>query len=326
MIICQTPLRISFFGGGTDFPEFFSHHSGAVLATGIDKYIYHSVTQFPSALFDYNIRLAYRKVECVKHVSEIKHTPFREVLNNLGVDRDVEINLAADLPAYSGLGSSSSFTVGLIHALMAHQGRFISQSDLAYEAIRMERYVLKEHVGCQDQVLAAFGGLNLVQFRGENNIVVSRIPLGRCRLEELDNSLLLFFTGITRKAHDMEKNKLNRLVENNQNLNRILKLVDEGYDVLSGNGSLSAFGDLLHRTWMEKRQLDPEVSNPQIDHMYDIAREAGALGGKLLGAGGGGFMLLFVPQELQEKVRTRMADYVEVPFHINMPGSRIIHS
>lgn len=202
MIICQTPLRISFFGGGTDFPEFFTHHHGAVLGTGIDKYIYHSVSQFPSALFDYSIRLAYRKVECVKHVSEIEHIPFREVLTNLGVDRDVEINLAADLPAYSGLGSSSSFTVGLIHALMAHQGRFISQAELAYEAIRMERQVLKEHVGCQDQVLAAFGGLSLVQFHGEDNIVVSRLPINRGRLQELDDSLLLYFTGITRKAHE----------------------------------------------------------------------------------------------------------------------------
>ena len=326
MIICQTPLRISFFGGGTDFPEFFEKHQGSVLATGIDKYIYHSVTQFPSALFDYNIRLAYRKVECVKHVSEIEHAPFREILTQLGVEGDIEINLAADLPAYSGLGSSSSFTVGLIHSLLAHQGKFVSQSELAYRAIRMERRILEEHVGCQDQVLAAYGGLNVIQFYGEDNIVVNRIPLGRARLQELDDSLLLFFTGFTRRAHDMEKNKLQRLSQNHGNLEKILKHVDEGYSILSGNGSLSAFGDLLHLTWMEKRGLDPGVSNERIDHMYEIARQAGALGGKLLGAGGGGFMLFFVPQERQARVRACLADYVEVPFHMNAPGSRIIHS
>jgi D-glycero-alpha-D-manno-heptose-7-phosphate kinase len=326
MIICQTPLRISFFGGGTDFPEFFSQDRGAVLATGIDKYIYHSVSAFPSALFDYKIRLAYRKVECVKQVSQIQHKPFREVLKALGIEGDVEINLSADLPAYSGLGSSSSFTVGLINALMAYQGQFISQTDLAYRAIEMERQVLREYVGCQDQVLAAFGGLNLIQFYGEENIVVSRIPLSRSRITELDESLLLYFTGFTRKAHDMEKLKLERLDQNQKHLHKILDFVDQGYQVLSGGNPLCEFGELLHHTWMEKKQLDPGVTNPEINRMYENARRAGALGGKLLGAGGGGFMLFFVPPEIQGKFRSLMAGYVEVPFHINAPGSRIIHS
>ena len=257
MIICQTPLRISFFGGGTDFPEFFEQHQGAVLATGIDKYIYHSVTPFPSALFDYTIRLAYRKVECVKHVSEIEHAPFREILTELGIQGDVEINLTADLPSFSGLGSSSSFTVGLIHALLAHQGKFVSQTELAYRAIRMERRILKEHVGCQDQVLAAFGGLNVVQFYGEENVVVNRIPLKRARLQELDDSLLLYFTGITRKAQDVEKSKLQRLAQNQASLERMLKMVDAAYGVLSGNGPLSAFGALLHQTWSARPRCGP---------------------------------------------------------------------
>lgn len=326
MIISQTPLRISFFGGGTDFPEYFESHRGAVLAAGIDQYIYHSVSHFPSVLFDYSIRLAYTKVERVKDVSQIEHAPFRAILQEMGIKGDIEINLAANLPAFSGLGSSSSFTVGLINALLAFQGKFVSQSELAYRAIRMERQVLKEYTGCQDQVLAAFGGLNVVQFRGEDDITVNRIPLGKQRLKELDDSLLLFFTGIKRRAQDMEKSKFECMKQNRENLDRILKLVDEAYESLNGNAPLSRFAELLNRAWREKRSLAPGVSNDQIDRMYARGMEAGALGGKLLGAGGGGFMLFFVPPERQEKMRARMADYVEVPFHINAPGSRIIHS
>jgi len=326
MIICQTPLRISFFGGGTDFPEFFEHHGGAVLAAAIDKFIYHSVTRFPSALFDYSIRLAYRKVECVKNVSDIEHGPFREILRSLEIERDVEINLAADLPAFSGLGSSSSFTVGLIHALMAFRGQFISKSELAYRAINIERNILKDAVGCQDPVMAAFGGLNIVRFSREDDIMVTRIPLRPERSQELDESLLLFFTGIRRRAGDLERNKLNRLSEIEKNLTTMLKLVDRAHDLLTGNEPLSEFGRLLHLTWMEKRCLDPGVSNPQIDRMYETGMRAGALGGKLLGAGGGGFMAFFVPPERQAAVRAQLREYFEVPFHIGAPGSSIIHS
>jgi D-glycero-alpha-D-manno-heptose-7-phosphate kinase len=326
MIICQTPFRISFFGGGTDFPQFFEHHGGAVLAAGIDKYIYHSVTRFPSALFDYSIRLAYRKVECVKHVSEIEHGPFREILKSLEIERDVEINLAADLPSFSGLGSSSSFTVGLIHALMAFRGQFITKSDLAYRAIHIERNVLKDAVGCQDQVMAAFGGLDLVEFSREDEIAVTRIPLKRERLQELDESLLLYFTGMTRRAGDLERNKLNRLDEIQGNLMRMLKLVEKAHGLLTGHEPLSEFGRLLHSTWMEKRCLHPGVSNERIDQIYESGIRAGALGGKLLGAGGGGFLLFFVPPERQAAFRVKMREYFEVPFHIGAPGSSIIHS
>jgi D-glycero-alpha-D-manno-heptose-7-phosphate kinase len=326
MIICQTPLRVSFFGGGTDFPEFFEQHGGAVLAAAIDKYIYHSVTQFPSALFDYSIRLAYRKVECVKNVSEIEHGPFREILKSLDIERDVEISLAADLPAFSGLGSSSSFTVGLIHSLMAFRGQFISKSELAYRAINIERNVLHDAVGCQDPVMAAYGGLDLVHFSREDDISVTRIPLRRDRLQELDNSLLLFFTGITRRAGDLERNKLNRLGEIQKNLKVMLNLVEQAHSLLTGNAPLSEFGRLLDSTWNEKRCLHPGVSNPQIDHMYETGIRAGALGGKLLGAGGGGFMLFFVPPERHEAMRAQMHQYFEVPFHIGAAGSSIIHS
>lgn len=326
MIICQTPLRISFFGGGTDFPEFFERHGGAVLAAAIDKNIYHSVTRFPSPLFDYSIRLAYRKVECVASLDDIEHAPFREALRSFGIKRDVEISLAADLPSFAGLGSSSSFTVGLIHALSAFLGKSMPRAELAYRAIRMEREVLKESVGCQDQVMATYGGINLVEFQREDQIVVNRVPLRHERLQELDESLVLLFTGITRKANGIEKAKLDRLDQNTDALKRMLRLVEKAHGLLVGRTSLTKFGELLHQTWMEKRTLAPDVTNPKIDRMYDRALEAGAIGGKLLGAGGGGFLLLFVPPDRQAAFRRKMKGFFEVPFHINAPGSTIVNT
>jgi D-glycero-alpha-D-manno-heptose-7-phosphate kinase len=326
MIICQTPLRVSFFGGGTDFPEFFSAHGGAVLATAIDKYIYHSVSHFPSKLFDYSIRLAYRKVECVNDLAEIEHVPFREILRYLGIERDVEISLTADLPSFSGLGSSSSFTVGSINALNAFQGRFIPKGELANLAIRMEREILREAVGLQDQIIAAYGGLNVIEFSAGDNFVVHRVAISKAKLQELDASLLLFFTGVTRRASEIEKRKIENLHRIEGNLKRMLTLVEKAHGVLTGNGSLAAFGELLGETWREKRALDLVVSSPAIDKLYELAGRAGALGGKLLGAGGGGFMLLFVPEERQAKVREALKDYIEIGFSINSPGSSIIHS
>ncbi|MGZ3797729.1 MAG: GHMP family kinase ATP-binding protein, partial [Pseudobdellovibrionaceae bacterium] len=184
MIISKTPLRISFFGGGTDFPEFYEQHGGAVLGAAIDKNIYHAVTRFPSELFDYSIRLAYRKVECVKSLEDIEHAPFREILRRLEIVKDVEIGLTSDLPSFSGLGSSSAFTVGLINALNAYKGKHIGQASLAKAAIHMEREVLRESVGCQDQIFSAFGGFNLIEFKAHNEFVVNRVSLSRTRMEE----------------------------------------------------------------------------------------------------------------------------------------------
>lgn len=326
MIICQTPLRVSFFGGGTDFPEFFNAQRGAVLATAIDKHIYHSVSHFPSKLFDYSIRLAYRKVECVNDLAEIEHVPLRELLRYFGIERDVEISLTADLPSFSGLGSSSSFTVGTINALNAYQGRFIPKGELASLAIHVERKILRETVGLQDQIIAAYGGLNVIEFSAGDNFMVHRIAISKAKLQELDGSLLLFFTGITRRASEIEKRKIENLHRIEDNLRRMLTLVEKAHDILTGNESLAAFGELLDETWQEKRALDPAVSSPTIDEMYTRALSAGALGGKLLGAGGGGFMLLFVPEERQTKVREALKDYIEIGFSINSPGSGIIHS
>jgi D-glycero-alpha-D-manno-heptose-7-phosphate kinase len=326
VIICRTPLRVSFFGGGTDFPQFFSKHHGAVLGTAINKSIYHTVSHRPSWLFTEKIRFAYRKVELARSLEDIEHKPFREVLRFCGVEQDIEVNLASDLPSFSGLGSSSSFTVGLIKALHAYQGRHIGQDDLARSAIHVERNVLQEAVGLQDQIFAAYGGLNVIRFRGDSDFMVERVPIHQDRLKELDQSLLLFYTGLTRKAQEVEQAKIDNLGRIQDNLRNMLHLVDKAYDALTGNHSLSVFGELLHQTWMEKRQLAIGVTGTEIDRLYELGIRAGALGGKLLGAGGGGFMLFFVPIDRQPQVRAALRDYHEIGFTINAPGSAIVHS
>ena len=326
MIISRTPLRVSFFGGGTDFPEFFSQHGGAVLGTAIDKYIYHTVSHLPSWLFDHKIRFAYRKVEFAKSLEDIEHRPFREILRHCGVLKDVEVNLASDLPSFSGLGSSSSFTVGLIKGLSAFQGRHIGQEDLARSAIQVERNVLQEAVGLQDQIFASFGGLNVIRFRGDGDFVVERVPISQSRMRELGDSLLLYYTGITRRAQEVEASKLANMGRIRDNLKQMLLLVDKAYDALTGSKGLADFGRLLNATWIEKKQLDPSVSAPEIDRLHDAGMRAGAIGGKLLGAGGGGFLLFFVPSERQKAVRAALHDFHEVPFAINAPGSTIVHS
>lgn len=326
MIIVRTPLRVSLFGGGTDFPEFFSRHGGAVLGTAIDKYIYHTVSHLPSWLFDHKIRFSYRKVELVPDLDSLEHRPFREVLRYCGVESDVEVNLASDLPSFSGLGSSSSFTVGLIKGLRALQGRCIGQEELARCAIHIERDVLRETVGLQDQVFAAYGGLNLIRFRGNGDFNVERIAIRPERLRELNDSMLLYFTGLTRQAQEVEKAKLGKLGANEATLKSMLALVDEAHRVLVGSGDIGELGALLHASWLEKRKLDASVSAPEIDALYARAMEAGALGGKLLGAGGGGFMLLLVPRERQARVRAALASHHEVKIGINAAGSTVVHA
>jgi D-glycero-alpha-D-manno-heptose-7-phosphate kinase len=326
MIICRTPLRISLFGGGTDLPEFFQRHSGAVLGFAIDKFIYLSVTRFPSALFDYNIRLAYRRVECVDDSERIEHRPFREILKHCGISRDIEVSVAADLPSFSGLGSSSSFTVGLLKALYAHLGRHVGAGELTHQAIHIERDVLQEAVGCQDQTFAAYGGFNVIEFSRQSAITVDRVVMAADRAVALNESLLLFFTGITRRAHDVERNKIKNVDGIQENLKRMRLLVDDAHTILTGNQPLEALGSLLDRTWNEKRGLDPSVSTPAIDAMYERGIAAGALGGKLLGAGGGGFLLFFVPPERRASVRAALSGFHEIPFRLGAPGSSIIHS
>lgn len=326
MIITKTPFRISFFGGGTDYPDYIDRHGGAVLGTAIDHSAYLSVSRFYSRLFDYSIRIAYRQVECVRSLDEIQHAPFRECLRRRGITTDVEINYTGELPSFSGLGSSSSFVVGLLNALHAFQGRTLRPLDLALEAMEIEQDVLKETVGCQDQVFAAVGGLRLVEFRARRDIVLHAVPLRPDRLRAFEEHLLLVHTGLKRRAASVADNYVKTLPDRHHLLGRIRAMVDDGYAILTGTGPLSPFGEMLDAAWRLKSEVDASIANQEIRDAYEAGRNAGALGGKLLGAGGGGCMLFFVPPERRSAVVAALSQLAEIPVRINSPGSHIVHA
>ncbi|MGL5035246.1 MAG: GHMP kinase [Microcystaceae cyanobacterium] len=326
MLISRAPVRISFFGGGTDYPEYFLKHGGAVLATAIDKFSFVTASPFFSHLFDYSIRLSYRKVELVKIPDEIEHRVFKECLKLCDLTHDIELHNVADLPAFTGLGSSSAFTVSLLHALHSFKGEFIRPLDLAYEAIYVERHLVQDKVGCQDQLMAAVGGFNLVEFRSEEDIQVHRVPLTPQRLEEFEQHLFIVFTGIKRKAANVVEKQLKRVGDNTEILKNMRLMVDQGWEILNGHQSLSVFGDLLDQAWLAKRSLDDGISNGEIDQIYQLGKEAGAWGGKLLGAGAGGFMLFFAPPEVHPKLQEVFVNHQVLVVKINAPGSQIIFS
>jgi D-glycero-alpha-D-manno-heptose-7-phosphate kinase len=326
MIISRAPVRISFFGGGTDYPEYFLKEGGAVLATAIDKFSYVTASPFLSHLFDYSIRVSYRNVELARRVQDIQHSVFRECLKLCCFEKDIEIHYVADLPAFTGLGSSSAFTVSLLQALHSFKGEFLNPRELACEAIYVERHLLKDNVGCQDQVLAAYGGFNLVEFRTESDIAVNRVPLTPQRLTDFEENLLLVFTGIKRKASDIVAKQLERVALNLPVLRAMRAMVYEGHDILTGTRPLREFGELLDSAWKMKRSLDGGVSNPEIDEIYEQGKAAGAVGGKLLGAGGGGFMLFFAPPEAQVRLKQVFANRQTLKVKLSAPGSQIIFS
>ena len=324
MIISRTPFRVSFFGGGTDYPQWYREHGGAVLATTIDKYCYISVRKLPP-FFDHRFRVVYSIVENVQDIAEIKHPAVRGVLQWLDTSTGLEIHHDGDLPARSGLGSSSAFTVGLIHAMRALDGRRIAHDALAAEAIHVEQAVIGEPVGCQDQISAAIGGFNHVQFRPDGSYTVSPMILPRERLEALQNHCMLLFTGISRVSAEVAGVTISNLPARTSELREMQQMVDTAVDVLCApQQSLEEVGRLLHETWMLKRRLAPCVSNATVDQLYDTARRAGAIGGKLLGAGGGGFILLFVRPEDRPRVREALKSFVDVPFRFETSGSRIV--
>jgi D-glycero-alpha-D-manno-heptose-7-phosphate kinase len=327
MIISKTPFRVSFFGGGTDYPEYFeTHGGGAVLATAVSHSAFVAVSEFYSQLFDYRIRVAYRNVECVNDLDEIQHPAFRECLRHCGITHDVEVSYTAELPSFSGMGSSSSCIVGLLHALECYQGKAISPLDLAYRAIELERGVMGECVGCQDQTLAAVGGFNVLEFRATDDIVVHRAPLSRARMTEFEQHLLLLFTGFRRRASDIAARQVGRIDSNLDVLRTMRGLVDRAYSALTGTGGFEEFGRLLDEGWRLKQSLDDGIANQTIQRYYEEGLEAGALGGKLLGAGGGGALLFFVPPERRDAVRQRLSGLAEIPIVINAPGSHIVHA
>ncbi len=323
MIISRTPFRISFFGGGTDYPVWYRRHGGAVLATTIDKYCYLTCRYLPP-FFEHRIRVVYSKVENCQTLDEISHPSVREVLRYLNIDRGVEIHHDGDLPARSGMGSSSSFTVGLLHALYALKGQMVSKQKLARESIHIEQEILKETVGSQDQMSAAHGGFNLIEFSSGDEISVRPMTLSQERIKELNSYLMLFYTGIIRTASDVAESYVNGIEDKKRQLGILNDLLKESISVLNRDKDIRCFGDLLHEAWLAKRSLSRKISNSNVDEIYSSARSAGAIGGKLTGAGGGGFMLLFVPPEKQAKVREKLNGLIYVPFKFESSGSQIV--
>ena len=322
MIISRTPFRVSFFGGGTDFPEYYREHGGAVLATGIDKYCYLSVHSL-GPFFKHRIRVSYAQTETVTRPDEIRHPLVRECLDLLGLDAGMEINHVADLPGRTGLGTSSSFTVGLLHALHAFRGEAPAPAQLAEEAIVVERERVGDAGGHQDQYAAAFGGLCRFDFTA-GGITARPIRMDSARREALSERLLLFFTGVESSAEQILQEQKKNTARNLPALREMRAMVDHAERLLTGSPELDAFGRLLHAAWIQKRSLSSGISNAAIDDAYDAALRAGALGGKLLGAGGRGFLLLYADPSAQSALRAALRGLTEIPFRFSEEGSRII--
>ena len=324
MVITRTPFRISFFGGGTDYPLWFQEHGGQVLATTIDKYCYISCRYLPP-FFEHKHRIVYSRIENVKKIEEIDHPAIKGVLSWMEWEKGLEIHHDGDLPARSGLGSSSSFTVGLVNTLYALRGERISKKDLSRKAIYVEQDVIKEHVGSQDQISAAYGGFNRIAFHQNGDFTVEPVVINYNRLEELQNHLMLFFTGISRNAPEIAKSKIDNFKNRVSELKTMDEMVTEGQSILlSPTTPIAKFGALLHESWMFKRRLSDKVSNPTVDQVYETARKNGAIGGKILGAGGGGFFLIFAQPDFQPQIREALKDLVYVPIRFESGGSQVV--
>jgi D-glycero-alpha-D-manno-heptose-7-phosphate kinase len=324
LIISRTPFRISLFGGGTDYPPWIREHGGAVLGMAIDKYCYISVRHLPP-FFAHRHRIVYSKVELVREIAEIQHPAVRGVLTELGVEQGLEIHHDADLPARSGLGSSSSFTVGLLNALNALDGKMVTKQELADKAIHIEQNVLKEAVGCQDQIWAAYGGINHIEFHPDSTYEVSPVVLPTERRMELQQSLMLFFTGFSRYSTDFAKDQVSNLSQRTSQLKTMRQMVTQALDILRNDRTpIREIGSMLHEAWRLKRQLADSVSTQQIDEIYEAGLAGGAIGGKLLGAGGGGFIVFFVERQHRERVREKLSKLIHVTFESDNQGSKIV--
>lgn len=324
MIISRTPFRISFFGGGTDYPVWYRENEGAVLATTIDKYCYITCRYLPP-FFEHKYRIVYSEIEGVKEISEIEHPSARATLQFMHITDGVEIHHDGDLPARTGLGSSSSFTVGLLHALYALKGIMPTKMQLAQDAINIEQNIIKENVGSQDQILASFGGFNKITFNADNSFHVNPMIVSNDKLQQLQNHLMFYFTGFSRFASDIAKSQVENTNNKKHELWIMRQMVDEAILILNnGKRDITEFGTLLHESWKLKKSLSDKISNPQIDAIYESAREAGAIGGKLIGAGGGGFILIFAKPEDQHKIKENLKELLLVPFKFENQGSQII--
>lgn len=322
MIITKTPFRISFFGGGTDYHSFYKEYGGSVISSSFDKYCYVTVGHLPR-FFDYSNQVIYSKIERTKTIEEIEHPLVRNAMKYLNMN-ELRIDYEADLPARSGLGTSSSFAVGLLLAFYALKGQFINKKELAEEAIHLERILCKENGGIQDQIAASYGGLNKIEFY-EGGFTVNPIIISSKRKKELNDNLMLFFTGFSRFSAELsavqEKNISNKI----SLLKEMHSLVNEAHNILVSNVSLNEFGKLLDYTWKLKKSITDIISNDKIDSLYDKALKAGALGGKLLGAGGGGFILFYVEKDKQESVRKALEKLLYIPFEFENDGSKVLY-
>ncbi|WP_153075917.1 GHMP kinase [Paraburkholderia bonniea] len=323
MIISRTPLRMSFVGGGSDLPAFYRKEGGAVLSTAIDKYVYVNVNK----KFDSGIRIAYSKNEEVSSVRQIEHRLVRASMEYLNIDGGVEITTIADIPSKgTGLGSSSSFTVGLLHALNAYKGRYVSSEQLGADSCRIEIDICGEPIGRQDQYAAAYGGFNLMEFRPDDSVVVTPVICEPMTIKKLEQHILVFYTGITRSASALLKQQSEDITSDERKHQTLVKMVGLTYtlcDELQRN-NIDAFGDILHENWMLKKSITTGISTSDIDGWYDAARAAGAKGGKILGAGAGGFLMLYAPPESHERIKHALPELSPVDVGFEPLGSRII--
>lgn len=324
MIMSKTPYRVSLFGGGTDYPAWFKANGGAVIGFAVDKYCYVSIRELPP-FFKHKSRIVYSKIEAVQSVAEIQHPAVRGILEDLDLHEGVEIHHDGDLPAWSGIGSSSSFSVGLINAATRMRGEKLDARRLAEEAIRVEQQVLGEPVGCQDQIWAAFGGMNRIEFFENGGFEISPLNIARARRDALMANLMVFFTGRTRRSSIIARDIVMQLDDHQRDLAAMRAMVDEAEVIMTRpESSLDDLGLLLRANWTLKQRLSPMVSSPEIADMYDRGIDAGALGGKLLGAGGGGFFLFYVPAKARRDVRSALSEFTEVTIGVDEEGSKIV--
>ena len=321
MIITKTPYRISFFGGGSDYPIWYKKFGGSVLSTTIDKYIYISCRELPP-FFDHKYRIVWSKIENVKTIDEIKHLTVRKLIKYNKIKSGLEIHYDGDLPARSGMGSSSSFSVGLMRALSNYQHKDIKGINLAYKTIPFEQKIMNETVGSQDQVAASVGGFNRINFLKNEKIIVKKILSNN--LKRLNSNLLLLYTGIQRNADAVASNYVHKLSnEKEKNVRKIISNVELGEKMIK-SGNINDFGKLLHHAWMEKKELSKSISNHKIDELYKSAIQNGALGGKLLGAGGGGFLLIYINKEKQKNFLSKIKNITNIPFKFSNKGCDVI--
>ena len=324
MIISKTPYRISFFGGGSDYPSWYLKNGGSTLSTTIDKYIYISCRYLPP-FFEHKYRIVWSHIEIVKELNQIKHRAVREMLKYFKIKNGLEIHYDGDLPARSGMGSSSVFVVGLMNLFNSYQGKKITNKMLAKKSIYFEQKILNDCVGSQDQIAAAYGGFNKITFKIGGEFNVRRISIKKKVLKKLNSNLMLLYTGFKRTAHDIAKSYVNKLSKSKKShIIEICSFVKESEKLLKEGNNLNDFGKLLHESWREKKSLSSSISNSSIDDIYNTAMKKGALGGKLLGAGGGGFLLMYVPQPRQKNLLKHFDKLINVPFKFSSQGSKIL--